>query len=181
MITPKRCIAIDTPNIDLNKMDESLDKLRFRDCLADQEESWGFYNVDESDTSSALLHRVDRYALINLRHDQKKLNKTRLSRAWRAEIERLQKLENMTFDKPRRDEIREAVKKELFKKTPPNEKYTKCVYDSIDQKLYVFESVPAAAEFLIAKLNDALREQSYLSPLKQTTYNPCYRKHLPNG
>lgn len=172
MIIPKRCIAVDCPAIDVGKLRVTIDKLRFRECSKEMEESWGFFQFDELGDSEELVHVVDRFTLLNLRRDKKTLNKTKLSRAWRKELVKQEKDAEMVFDKPKREEVREQVKKKLFKETDPDETYFKVVYDSIQERLYVLTSTPADCEYIIEKLNRALEGQEASASFKADTLVP---------
>jgi DNA recombination-dependent growth factor C len=160
MIIPKRCIYITIPDIDLESLEEGCKKLKFRDCSKEAEESWGFYQPDElSQKSDIFMYRVDRYALINLRHDRKKLNKSKLSRAWRQKLEEEEKKAGIVFDKTQRKEIMTNTAKTLLRDVDPSESYLKAVIDKTKSVLYVLVSNATHAEFLIDKVNRALEIQ----------------------
>ncbi|WP_370238647.1 recombination-associated protein RdgC [Neptunomonas phycophila] len=160
MIIPKRCVTVPTEEIDIPLLIEAIEKLKFKECLKDMEESWGFFPADEIDESSPLAISVDCFTLITVRHDRKTVNKTRLSRAWRKEVEAQEKASQMRFDKPRKDEVREAVKKRMLKEALPDESYYKAVINTRKKCIYVLVSVPSQAEFVIDKISKALISQS---------------------
>lgn len=172
MIIPKRCIVVESPEINLTELKGALEDLRFRECSKEMEESWGFFGYDELIGTDQLLYTIDRYSIINLRYDRKKLNKTKLSRAWKAELKRQEDEAGMVFDKPKREEVREAVKKKLFKKTEPDESYLKAVIDSIEKRIYVLVSDASSAELLVEKINRALEKQNEKVTFKADTLMP---------
>lgn len=160
MIIPKRCIYLSIPPFDVARLREGVDALAFRECLKEAEESFGFVPVDEAQADGPKVRVVDRYVVLNLRHDRKKLNKVRLSRLWRAEIAKREKETGMRFDKVKRDEVREDVSCKLYKETIPEETYYKAVIDINEHRLYLMLSQPAHAEFFVEKLNRALKPQN---------------------
>lgn len=172
MIIPKRCIVVDSPKIELSQLTENLDKLKFRECTKDMEESWGFFGYAELEGVEELSHTVDRFTIINLRRDRKKVNKTKLSRSWRAELKKQEDAAGMVFDKPKREEVREQVKKKLLKEIDPDEAYFKIVHDSIKERTYLLVSDAATAEYMVEKLNRALEGQSAKLSFKADTLMP---------
>lgn len=161
MIIPKRCIYLSVPEFDLGLIEQTLPSLKFRDCSKEMEESWGFYQYDELESSNEIYaYKVDRFTLVNLRHDIKKLNKTKLSRAWRKQLIIEEEEAGIVFDKARRKEVRLTTAKKLLKDVEPTEAYHKAVFDSLKSRVYLLVSAPAQAEFLVDKINRALGEQN---------------------
>lgn len=180
MIIPKRCVVVETEAIAIDKLKEVLPRLAFRECSKDMEESWGFYQFDELSDCEELAYTVDRFTILNIRRDRKKLNKTKLSRAWNQELVKQEKAAGMVFDKPKREEVREQVKKEMFKDKEPDETYIKGVYDSIKNRIYILVSDPSSAEFFVEKLNRALEPQKINVNFKVDTLMPVLTETLTN-
>ncbi|SIR01850.1 recombination-associated protein RdgC [Marinobacterium stanieri] len=165
MIIPKRVIFADYDGtIDVSGLREVLSKLTFKECSAAAEESWGFTGVDEFDERSDQLMILKDFALMNIRRDYKKIKKTKLSRAWKAEIAKKEKADGIRLDKVARDELREKVRAEMLKDIDPHEQYIKLALELSKSRLYVMSSVPADADFAVSKLNQALSTQGVSIP-----------------
>ncbi len=178
MIIPKRVISIDTPKIDLDMLEEALDKLSFKECSPAMEESWGFFFVDELEAMGPKLRRINPYAIMNLRHDRKKINKSRLSRAWNKEIREVEKKEKIVLDKARRKELRDKVKHSLLKEIHADDSYIKAVFNSLNNRLYLLISEPATVEFFVDKLNRALEPQDIKLRYSADTISPFLQDTL---
>lgn len=155
----KRATVVPHPTpIDLDRLEEDLGKLAFRELSDSAEESWGFTPPDDFGTWS-ILPRVGNVVVITLRHDRRVLNKSRLSREWHKACKEKAAKESRHLTKSEREDVREGVKKKLYPKTAPVENVHQAVYDLDRRLLVVLESSGTACDFMVDKLNRALEPQ----------------------
>lgn len=137
---------------------KAVEKLEFKELSNVQEESWGFTRPDHTDTWP-VLPRCNNVYILTLRHDRRVLNKSRLSREWNQAIAEKEKQENRRLNKDERETLRDEQKKKLYPKTAPNENTYQAIYDADRRILVVTESNSPAVEFVVDKLNVALKDQ----------------------
>lgn len=150
-------IPISTP-FDMGKLEDTTKKLEFREVGKTSEESWGFVRPDHTDTWPLMARANDIY-VFTIRHDRRVINKTRLSREWIKSILEKEKSEGRKLNKEERDALRDDVKIKLYPLTAPNESTYQFIYDSSRRLLVVTESNGSSVEFVIEKLNHALKNQ----------------------
>lgn len=157
----KRATVIRVPTpLDIPKLEEGVEKLKFRECGKTQEESWGFVPPDDRGNWPLLPRCKDTY-VISLRYDRRVLNKSRLSREWHNAIREKEKAEQRKLNKEEREQLRDAAKAKLYPQTAPVEHLYQGIYDTERRLLVVTESGAAAVDFFVDKVNRALGTQGH--------------------
>lgn len=155
----KRATVISTPTpFNMDRLAEAVEKLEFRELGKTQEDSWGFTRPDFTDLWP-LVPRCNNVYIFTIRHDRRVPNKSRLSREWHKAIEEKEKAEKRRLNKEEKDSLRETVKTRLFPNTAPNENTYQAIYDADKRILIVAESNSPSVEFVVDKLNVALKDQ----------------------
>lgn len=155
----KKATVIPVPNpVDTRKLLEAAEKLKFRDCKATEEESWGFIKPDYTD-NWPLIPSFQHAHLITLRRDRRVPNKTKLSREWHEAIREKEKAEERKLTKEERLDLREKCKLKLFANTPPKESEYQAIYDSERRLLVVLESASSSVQFVVEKFNRLIDPQ----------------------
>jgi recombination associated protein RdgC len=174
----KRATVISVPTpFDMANLEESVKKLEFREVGKTAEESWGFVKPDHTDTWPLIARANDVY-VFTLRHDRRVINKTRLSREWNHSIQEKEKSEGRKLNKEERDLLRDEVKTKLYPSTAPNENTYQFIYDSARRLLIVTESNGSAVEFVVEKLNHALKNQGTSIDWKAQNLDPALEQTL---
>ena len=159
---PKRTTMVKVPGVmDVSKLRGAVEQLKFRECKATDEESWGFCTPDD-DARWPLISSHNQIHLINLRRDRRIIPSRALHREWHALIKKEEEASEpkRKLTKPERDALKDRAKISLFKISQPREHITQAVYFEKHAHIAILESSPEKVDFFIAKLNRALEPQN---------------------